>query len=247
MKFHYQTSIYAIVTLVSQACFIGAAETGATTRNIVERDLSSKQHHGQILTIDFDEITTGGPFGWYTNKHIQMENFRYWRTASDTYVVKSPPNVAFNYGDLGDYGVLGPPIMSCPGGSFDLISMCITNWNNTPDVVAMFNGKLAHDDSCGITIDEELGSSEVLKGRMTKCLNFNRGYKDLSSVDISNIYGKYREMTRIWLMFDDIKIKIHSPCDVDNQQTLNRMNKIVKVDELPFDEDGDEGDLGDAF
>ena len=235
MKFHYQTSIYAIVTLVSQACFIGAAETaGATTRNIVERDLSSKQHHGQILTIDFDEITTGGPFGWYTNKHIQMENFRYWRTASDTYVVKSPPNVAFNYGDLGDYGVLGPPIMSCPGGSFDLISMCITNYYS-PDVAAMFNGKLAHDDSCAITIDEEQGTSEPLKARMMKCLNFNRGYKDLSSVDISQIYGGF------W-MFDDIKIKINRACDVDNQQTMNRMNKNVEVDKLLI-----EGDLGDAF
>ena len=232
MKFHYQTSIYAIVTLVSQACFIGAAETGDTTRNIVERDLSSKQHHGQILTINFDEITTGG---WYTNKHIQMENFYGWLNAPAN-VVKSPPYAAYHYGGFGR-----PAIISCPGGSFDLISMCITNWDNTPDEVAMFNGKLAHDDRCGITIDEEQGSSEPLKAQTMKCLDFNRGYKDLSSVDISPIYG------RGWWIYDDIKIKIHSPCDVDNQQTLNRMNKIVKVDELPFDEDGDEGDLGDAF
>ena len=230
MKFHYQTSIYAIVTLVSQACFIGAAETGDTTRNIVERDLSSKQHHGQILTINFDEITTSG---WYTNKHIQMENFYAWLSPPAN-VVKSPPNVAFNH------GYFGPPIISCPGGSFDLISMCITNYNSRPDVAAMFNGKLAHDDRCGITIDEEQGSSEPLKAKMMKCLNFNRGYKDLSSVDISQIYRGF------W-MFDDIKIKINRACDVDNQQTMNRMNKNVKVDELPFDEDGNEGDLGDAF
>ena len=126
MKFHYQTSIYAIVTLISQACSIGAAETGATTRNIVERDLSSKQHHAQTLTIDFDEMTTGSDrsdeYGWYSNEHIQMENFRYWRTPSAN-VVKSPPNVAYTYG-----GFWQPPIMSCPGGSFDLISMCITNY-----------------------------------------------------------------------------------------------------------------------
>ena len=108
MKFHCQTSIYALVALVSPTCVIRAAETGATTRNIDERYLSSKQHHGhatsesasawcrQTLTVDFDEITTGDAFGWYTNEHIQMENFRYGRNAP-AYVVKSPPNAAYHF------------------------------------------------------------------------------------------------------------------------------------------------------
>ena len=78
--------------------------------------------------------------------------------------------------------------MSCPGGSFDLISLCITNYNS-PDLVAMFNGTLAHDDRCGITIDQEQGISEPLKAEKMKCLDFNRGYKDLSSVDIAQIYS----------------------------------------------------------
>ena len=233
MKFHYRTtSTYAIVALVSQACFIRAAETGAsTTRNFVERDLSSKQHHGQTLTIDFDEMTTGSDtgdeFGWYSNEHIQMENFRYWLNPP-AIVVKSPPNAAYHYGNW------APAIMSCPGGSFDLISVCLTHYIYTtfPDIVAVFKGTLAHDDMCGITIDQEQGTQPLKYGKM-KCLNFNRGYKDLSSVDITQILletGKPAVPSRVY--FDDIKIRIHRPCDVDNQQALNRMSKNMEGDEL---------------
>ena len=98
--------------------------------------------------------------------------------------------------------------MSCPGGgSFDLISVCITNYHTTPDLVAMFDGTLAHDDRCDITTDQEQGTSEPLKAREMKCLNFNRGYKDLFSVDIVQIYrGNWGGN----LVFDDITSTLRS-------------------------------------
>ena len=240
MKFHYQTSIYALVALVSQACFTGAAKT-ATTRNVVERDLSSNQQHGHKLTIDFDEITSGSVTGWYVNEHIQMENFQYYRNAP-SYVVKSSPNCGF------DHVHWGHAIMSCPGGSFDLISMCITNWRTTPELVAVFNGTLTHDDSCGITIDKQQGTSEPLKAEKMKCLNFNRGYKDLSSVHISQILknGDAPDLHST-IMYDNIKIKINRPCDVDNQQALKRMSKNVEVDWPLVDEVGNEGEIVGSF
>ena len=97
--------------------------------------------------------------------------------------------------------------MSCPGGSFDLISVCITNYHTTPDLAAMFNGTLAHDDRCDITIDQEQGTSEPLKARKMKCLNFNRGYKNLFSVDIAQIY---RGNWGGYLVFDDITSTLRS-------------------------------------
>ena len=170
------------------------------------------------LKITFDEFD--GDHGPYYNDKIQMDNF-YWVNENflqnnDEYNsysqsgIKSHPNFAFNNAPHAT--------ISCPGGSFDIISMCITDSSGDAQAELSFNGTLAHDDEGGISIEYEQGEVKFPDPFAMKCLDFNRGFRDLSSVTISTVYDDDGNGNWWWrnVGFDDIKLRINRACNVDS-------------------------------
>ena len=168
------------------------------------------------LDLNFDEFD--GDLGPYYNGNIQMDNF-YW--VNENYLcsscnpyyqsgIKSRPNFGFN---------VAPNVtISCPGGSFDIISMCITDSSGDAQAELSFNGTLAHDDEGGISIEYEQGEVKFPDPFAMKCLDFNRGFRDLSSVTISTVYDDDGNGNWWWrnVGFDDIKLRINRACNVDS-------------------------------
>lgn len=169
----------------------------------------------EILKINFDEFY--GDFGPYYNDKIQMDNF-HWvnENFNNEYysyyhsAIKSPPNFGYNVSPRAS--------ISCPGGSFDIISMCITDsWTGDAQAAPIsFNGTLAHDDGYGISIEYEQGAAKFPDPFTMKCLDFNRGFRDLSSVTISSVYYYDGNWQWRYVAFDDIKLRINRPCNVDS-------------------------------
>jgi len=222
MKLSYQTTMNALsllsmalvgVLLFPDQC-MAAESTMRNVANTNSRELSKKNEH--TLTINFDE--SYGNYGQYYNNQIQMEKFQYVRASPGSVNfagMKSPNYMAQN-------DARSALVMSCPEGSFDIESMCLTS-RNKDHLRVVFSGTLVHDDECGITRDYEQGTFMLPLPQERHCVDTHRGFKDLSSLTINTYYlnSNGEEIKdRAYVMFDDIKIKINRQCNVDNSAQM---------------------------
>ena len=180
------------------------------------------KHDSQIVEVTFNEFS-GDDFGLYYNNDIQIENL-YWVYYPEG--AKSPPNIGGNL----DRNI----IISCPGGSFDIISMCL--WSPIEDLNVLFNATLSHDDRCGLSVDNHQGTILLHKPLLLKCHKMLHSYKDLSSLTISpyvNLEDGTKALRQVGL--ENIKIRINKKCNVNNEPNESNamrffLDKLTRFD-----------------